>query len=188
VTPSGGLPFAHLVVSGSAGANVIRLTGGLAVPALLLGGGGNDTLDAAGSTAANVLVGGAGNDTLLGGSGNDLLIGGLGNDVLHGNGGDDVLIGGTTSYDANLTALCALQREWGRTDASYTTRVNHLKGGAGGLNGSFILTTATVFDDGVTDTLYGDAGSDWFFARIPGNAPQKDRVQDRASGEVLTSL
>jgi hypothetical protein len=188
VTPSGSSPFAHVIVSGSAGANVIRLTGGLAVPVLLLGGGGNDTLDAAGSTAANVLVGGAGNDTLLGGSGNDILIGGLGNDVLHGNGGNDILIGGTASYDTNLSALCAVLREWGRTDVSYSTRVNHLKGGAGGLNGSFVLTTATVFDDGVTDTLYGDAGSDWFFARVPGNAPQKDRVQDRASGEVLTSL
>jgi Ca2+-binding RTX toxin-like protein len=166
---------------------VIRLSGGLAVPAILFGGGG-DTLDAQGSTAANVLVGGAGNDTLSGGSGNDILIGGLGNDLLHGNAGDDILIGGTTGYDANLAALCAVLREWGRSDASYSTRVNHLQGGAGGLNSGYLLTTATVFDDGVTDTLYGDAGSDWFFARVPGKAPQKDLVQDRTSGEVLTSL
>jgi hypothetical protein len=188
VTPPGGLPFAHLIVTGSSGANVIRLTGGLAVPALLVGGGGDDTLDASGSIAANVLVGGAGNDSLLGGSGNDILIGGLGSDTLHGNGGDDILIGGTTSYDANLAALCALSREWGRTDASYATRVSHLQGGAGGLNGGYVLTTATVFDDRVTDTLYGDAGTDWFFARTSGSASQKDRVQDRASGEVLTGL
>jgi FG-GAP-like repeat/RTX calcium-binding nonapeptide repeat (4 copies)/FG-GAP repeat len=186
--PSGSLPFAHVIVSGGGGADVIRLTGGLAVSAILFGNDSGDTLDAQGSVAANVLVGGAGNDTLLGGSGNDILIGGLGNDTLHGNGGDDILIGGTTSYDANLSALCSLQREWRRSDASYTTRVNHLKAGAGGLNGSYVLTMATVFDDGVTDMLYGDAGSDWFFARVPGNAPQKDRVQDRASGEVLTSL
>jgi Ca2+-binding RTX toxin-like protein len=187
-TPSGSLPFAHLIVSGSSGANVIRLTGGLTVPAILLGGGGNDTLDAQGSVAANVLVGGAGNDTLLGGSGNDILIGGLGSDLLHGYAGDDILIAGTTSYDSNLAALCALQREWGRSDASYTTRVNHLRGGAGGFNGAYILTTATVFDDGVSDTLYGEAGSDWFFARITGNGPKKDLVKDQASGEVLTGL
>jgi Ca2+-binding RTX toxin-like protein len=187
VAPSGSLPFAHLIVYGSSGANVIRLTGGLAVPAILLGGGGGDTLDAQGSTAANVLVGGAGNDTLQGGSGNDLLIGGLGSDTLQGNGGDDILIGGTTSYDANLAALCALLREWGRTDASYSTRVGHLKGGAGGLNGSYVLTAATVFDDGVTDTLYGNAGLDWFFARMTGKS-QKDRVGDQGSGEALTSL
>jgi FG-GAP-like repeat/RTX calcium-binding nonapeptide repeat (4 copies) len=187
-TPSGSLPFSHLIVYGSAGANVIRLTGGLAVPAILFGGGGGDTLDAAGSTVANVLVGGAGNDALSGGSGNDILIGGLGSDLLHGNGGDDILIGGTTSYDTNLAALCAVSREWGRSDVSYSGRINHLKGGAGGLNGSYVLTTATVFDDGVTDNLYGDTGSDWFFARISGSSWHKDRVQDRSSTEVLTSL
>jgi hypothetical protein len=188
LTPSGSLPFAHLIVNGGDGADVIRLTGGLAVPAIVLGGGGGDTLDATGSTAATVLVGGAGNDTLLGGSGNDILIGGLGSDTLHGNGGDDILIGGTTSYDGNLAALCALQREWGRTDASYSARVSHLQGVAGGLNGSDVLTTATVLDDGVADTLYGDVGTDWFFARTSGSTPHRDRVQDRISGEVLTSL
>jgi hypothetical protein len=188
VTPTGSLPFAHLVVNGGDGANVIRLTGGLAVSAVLLGGSRGDTLDASGSTAANILVGGAGNDVLTGGSGNDILIGGPGNDTLHGNGGDDILIGGTTSYDSNLVALCALSREWSRSDASYATRVNHLKGGSGGLNAGYALTTASVFDDGVTDTLYGDAGSDWFFARVPGKALQKDAVQDRTSSEALTSL
>ena len=104
------------------------------------------------------------------------------------NGGDDILIGGTTGYDGNLAALCALQHEWARTDATYSTRVGHLQGSAGGLNGGYYLTTASVFDDGVTDTLYGDAGSDWFFARVPGSAPQKDRVQDRSGSEVLTNL
>src|SRR5262249_14237960 len=94
VTPTSSLPFPPLVISGSTGANVIRLTGGLAVPAILNGGGGNDTLDTTGSAAANVLVGGAGNDSLLGGSSNDILIGGLDNDTVHGNGGDDILIGG----------------------------------------------------------------------------------------------
>src|SRR5262249_45117331 len=188
VTPSGSLPFAHLIVYGSAGANVIRLTGGLNVSAILFGGDGGDTLDAQGSTAANVLVGGAGNHTLLGGSGNAVLIGGLGKDTLHGNGGDDILIGGTTSYDGNVAALCAVLREWARTDVSYSTRVNHLKGGAGGLNGSYVLTPATVFDDGVTDTLYGDAGLDWFFARVRGSSSQKDRLAHRTSSEGLTSL
>jgi Ca2+-binding RTX toxin-like protein len=128
-------------------------------------------------------------DTLLGGSGNDILIGGLGADTLRGNGGDDILIGGTTSYDSNVAALCAVLREWGRTDISYSTRVSHLKGGTGGLNGAYALTTATVFDDGVADTLYGNAGLDWFFARKTGTAGQKDRVQDYSSvAEVFAVL
>src|SRR5262249_58718882 len=106
---------------------------------------------------------------------------------VNGNGGDDILIGGTTSYDANPAALCALLAEWGRADASYSTRVNHLKNG-GGLNGAYLLTTAVVHDDGVTDTLYGNAGLDWFFACTSGTSAEKDRVGDRASGEELTTL
>src|SRR5262249_58785715 len=136
--------FAHLIVSGNGGADAIQLVGGLAVPAILLGGDAGDTLDAQGSTVANVLVGGAGNDTLLGGSGNDILIGGLGNDTLHGNGGDDILMAGTTRYDAHLAALCALLREWGRGDASYTPRVHPLQGGSRGLDGSPLPTPPTV--------------------------------------------
>jgi hypothetical protein len=188
ITPTGSQPFAHLIVNSGDGTDVIRLTSGLLVSSILIGGNGGDALDAQASTVANVLIGGAGNDTLLGGSGNDILIGGLGNDTLKGNGGDDILIGGTTSYDSNLAALCLLSREWGRTDASYGTRVGHLSGGSGGLNGGYFLTPASVFDDGVTDTLYGNAGSDWFFARIPGKAPQKDAVQDKAGSEALTGL
>src|SRR5262249_48846451 len=153
-----------------------------------LGGDGGDTLDAQGSTAANVLVGGAGNDTLLGGAGNDLLIGGKGSDTLHGNGRPGIPIGGTTNPHTNAAALCPLVREWGGRDRSYSTRVSHLKGSSGGLNGSSVLTSATVFDDGVTDTLYGDAGTDWFFALTSGPTQKKDRVQDRGSSEVLTSL
>src|SRR5204863_4203025 len=134
----GGAAFAHLLVYGNGGDDTIRLAGNLAVPALLFGGDGNDTLDAGGSTANNVLVGGAGNDTLLGGSGRDLLIGGAGADTLRAGGGGALLIGGTTDYDANVAALLAVMKEWGRTDVDYNTRVKHLSGTlAGGLNGSY---------------------------------------------------
>src|SRR5207302_5325888 len=129
-------PFAHLLVYGYGGNDTLRLTGGLTVSAFLFGGDGNDTLDAGGSTANNVLVGGAGADALTGGTGRDLLIGGLGADTLRGGGGDDILIGGYTDYDANVQALLAVMKEWGRTDATYNTRVNHLSGTSGGLNGS----------------------------------------------------
>src|SRR5207244_12122204 len=90
----GGVAFAHLLVYGYGGNDTLRLSGGLTVPAFLFGGDGNDTLDAGGSTANNVLVGGAGADALTGGSGRDLLIGGAGADTLRGGGGDDILIGG----------------------------------------------------------------------------------------------
>ena len=127
--------------------------GNLAVPALLFGGDGNDTFITDASIANNVLVGGAGNDSLYGGSGRDLLIGGLGADTLRAAYGGAILIGGYTQYDANLPALLAIMKEWGRTDVDYNTRVKHLQGtSAGGLNGSYRLTTTTVHDDAAVDS------------------------------------
>jgi hypothetical protein len=41
----------------------------------------------------------------------------------------EILIVGSTTYDgANLTSqasVCAIAKEWNRTDASYTTRISH---------------------------------------------------------------
>lgn len=186
----GGAAFAHLLVYGYGGDDAMSLTGGLSVPALVFGGDGNDTLsalDAGGSTANNVLAGGAGNDRISGGSGRDLLIGGLGADALGGAGGDDIVIGGTTAHDANVPALLAIMREWGRTDADYNTRVKHLQGSlSGGLNGSYFLTSTTVRDDNTLDSLYGNGGVDWFF--VGGKAKKRDTVYDQVIGEVVTSL
>ena len=53
-------------------------------------------------------------------------------------------------------------QEWTRTDKTYTERVNNLKNG-GGLNGSFVLTSVTVFSDIDEDKVTGSAGRDWFF-------------------------
>ncbi len=197
IAAPGGVAFGHLLVYGYGGNDTLRLTGGWTVPAFLFGGDGNDTLDAGGSTANNVLVGGAGADALTGGRGRDLLIGGLGNDTLKGGGGDDILIGGYTVYDADPTALGAIMKEWGRTmgvGADYNTRVKNLTDGTGSpatrLNGSYFLTAKTVktvYDDAAIDSLFGEAGSDWFFARKSGSV-FKDKVNDRITGEVVTAL
>ena len=56
----------------------------VAIPMLIIGGGGNDTLQ-----------GGSNNDSLSGGGGNDYLIGGIGNDTLTGSAGNDRLNGAT---------------------------------------------------------------------------------------------
>jgi hypothetical protein len=183
----GGAAFAHLLVNGYGGGDTIRLAGGLAVPALLFGGDGNDTLDASGSVANNVLVGAAGNDWLYGGSGRDLLIGGQGADTIRAGSGGAIVISGYTDYDANVPALLAVMKEWGRTDADYTTRVKHLNGSlGGGLNGSYRLTTTTVHDDGVIDSLYGGAGMDWYF--VGRKSKNKDALYGQTSGEVSTNL
>src|SRR5262249_43492879 len=156
-------------------------------PGFRSGDDGKDTLDASGSSANNVLEGGAGSDNLKAGSGRDLLVGGRGADVLQGTSGDDILIGGTTDYDSNLAALSAVLAEWGRTDADYQTRVNHLNGTlGGGRNGGLLLTASTVHDDAASDQLSGGAGLDWFFALLSGT--NKDVIKDRGAREVVTGL
>jgi Ca2+-binding RTX toxin-like protein len=181
-----GAAFAHLLVYGNGRADTIQLAGNLAVPALLFGGGDNDTLDSSGSTANNALIGGAGNETLIGSSGRDLLIGGPGADTLRAGSGGAILIGGTTDYDANVPALLALMKEWGRADVDYNTRVKHLNATlSGGLNGSYRLSKTTIHDDSAIDYLYGGAGLDWFFV---GNGKKKDKVFGQTSAEVVTTV
>jgi Ca2+-binding RTX toxin-like protein len=177
-----------VVAYGQAGDDRIQLVGletagGTApfiVPAFLFGGDGDDSLDAQDSAANNVLVGGAGNDRLQGGTARNLLIGGAGEDQIHGRGGDDILIGGTTDYDNNLVALGAIMAEWCRTDESYAARIGHLGGQAGGVNGPYVLTGATVHDDAASDSLFGGGGLDWSFAQLTG--PHKDKLNDAENG------
>jgi hypothetical protein len=148
----------------------------------LVGGAGNNVLDAAAFSGAALLLGGAGNDTLLAGSGRSVLIGGAGADTLTGGGNDDLLIDGTTAFDANAAALAAVLAEWGRADRTYTQRIADLRGG-GGLNGPYRLTSATVVHDAFKDTLTGGAGSDWFWAKLSSGAA--DLLADRQTGEVI---
>jgi hypothetical protein len=189
-------PTGHIFVYGQAGNDTIKevkyvaASGALYVslPSYFFGGDGNDMLSVVdASTANNVLVGGNGNDTLVGAGGRDLLIGGAGADLLKGSGNDDILIGSATRYDADLVALGAVMAEWGQTSVSYSNRVSHLLGStSGGLNGSYLLNADTVLADAVADSLYGQAGSDWFL--VTGSGSLKDTANDLASGEVLSAF
>ena len=161
VTVSGGpfSPSGHILVYGQSGADIIKVvasqTVSVAVPAIIFGGNGTNTLSVAGSSANNILVGGPGADTLSGGTGSDILIGGAGADSLHGGSGSGLLIAGTTSYDTNLTALLAVLAEWSRIDRIYVQRVQDLFGnGAGGLNGTYLLDTQR--DEAACRGLVGD--------------------------------
>jgi uncharacterized delta-60 repeat protein len=159
----------------------------VAVPALLFGGDGDDTLDVSGSRANNILVGGAGNDVLRGGLGSDLLIGGTGADTLYAGSGGDILIGGSTIYDDNPTALTAILADWGRTDIVYQDRINYLLGTtAGGPNGSYYLNSTTVQDDSAVDQLYGGAGLDWYLYQATGS--YSDILYHRKRNEIATAI
>ncbi len=182
----------RIVAEGYAGDDVIELldnrikgtTYTIGARAFLFGGAGNDILDGSEATGPLILVGGAGNDQLYGGSGRDLLIGGAGSDTLFGGAGEDILIGGATIYDTNVTLLGVLVDEWVRTDVSYTNRVNHLNGTAsGGSNGTTLLNSSTVLNDGgANDDLWGEGDNDWFIISVP------DRTRDRATGERVTTI
>jgi N-acetylneuraminic acid mutarotase len=185
------LPTGHILVYGQSGNDTILLLPKfingqyvqIGVPAVLFAGNGNDILSAAGSSANNVLVGASGNNLLTGGTGRNILIAGSGTSTLVGGTGQDILIGGSTDFDHNLTALYALTAEWGRTDASYATRVSHLNGSlAGGLNGSFFLNATTVHGNANADNLIGGLGPDWFFAAA------NDQLLFVFPGEIITKI
>ena len=158
---------------------------GINLPAWLYGGSGNDRLK--GGAGNDVLIGGDGDDLIVGGDGRDLLIGGFGADRLVGNTGDDILIAGTTDHDANEAALFAVMGEWTRTDADFGTRVNHLKNGDG-LNGTSLVNSLTVHDDGAADVLTGSAGQDWFLFNQDGDGGVKDKVTDLGAQEFATDI
>jgi hypothetical protein len=110
----------------------------------------------------NLLVGNGGN-TLVGGNGRrNILIAGSSASILHGGDGDDLLVGGRTTYDNNPTALAAVVAEWTRTDKTYAERVANLLSG-GGLNGSYLLNSSSVFSNWGWNTLLGKTGLDLFF-------------------------
>jgi Ca2+-binding RTX toxin-like protein len=156
-------------------------------------GNAYDTINASGLPVSGVLIGGSGGCTLYGGSGRNLLIAGAGASMLYAGSAGDILIGGYTSYDADTAAdqaaLDYIMAEWDSTD-SYATRIKKLQNG-GGLNGSYVLNSSTVFDNRVTDYLHGHshasgAGLDWFFAHH--SKTNGDQVYNLVSGEAATSI
>jgi Ca2+-binding RTX toxin-like protein len=84
-----------IMVSGGNGDDKITIdqtNGGIAIPATLIGGNGQDSLT--GAAGNDVLQGGNGKDVLSGGDGDDNLSGGNGKDSLDGGLGTNVLVEG----------------------------------------------------------------------------------------------
>jgi hypothetical protein len=141
---------------------------------IFLGNGGDDSFTARGGD--DIVVGGDGDDTIrddglppAGVTERNLLIGGRGADTIRGNSfKEELVIGGSTAFDANLSALRSILAEW-KSAAPIATRVAHLRGTLpGGLNGGSLLkfggANATVFDDAIADIITAGTGLDWFFA------------------------
>lgn len=181
------MPTGHILVYGGGGVDTISEVAGavpIAVPAILDGGAGNDTISAVGSSAANVLIGGDGKDLLTAGTGRTVLIGGDGADALHAGSDDAILIGGGTAFDSNTIALLGVLAEWQRTDIGYQTRVHDLfTPGSGGANGQVLLNLTTVNPDLKSDLLFGGTANDWFWDTI-GKKP--DAMSGLTASEVVT--
>ncbi len=184
-------PTARIFVYGQAGNDTIRETATpigastilITIPAIIDAGAGNDTISAAGSSAGNILLGGAGADVLKSGSGRSIAIGGRGADNLQAGSDGAILIGGTTTWDAQPMGLAALASEWARTDADYKARIDHLFAvSADGQNGTFLLNLTTVANDSAVNRLTGGTGLDWLFFNV------LDAVNALAAGEVATPI
>ncbi len=156
-----GIGMAELI--GGTGNNVLDASGFTGVAFLdgddgndtLLGGSGNDQL--IGNNGNDALIGNGGNDTLLGNAGRDLLIGGYGSDTLDGGNDDDIVIGSLTVHDNDLAALNAIMLEWTPTSVLYTDRIANL---------ASLLGASTVIDDDELDVLRGGRNLDWFLADL----------------------
>ncbi|WP_020472909.1 DUF4394 domain-containing protein [Zavarzinella formosa] len=195
--------FGNLV--GGKGNDTFKISVGASISGFLEGGSGTNTLDyrafktsvffsydlgistAIGGFVDDIqnVMGGEGNDILVGcdvvnvlsgNGGRDIIIGGSQDDQLNGGAGDDILIDGETEFDSDVTGLMLLQAEWVRTDETYAQRLAHLRLG-GGLNGTAVLDSTSVFTDEAVDKLTGGAGTDWFFANI--SIPPIDILTDR---------
>jgi len=140
---------------------------------MITGGSGDDTLRG-NASKATVLIGLAGNDSLVGGTQRDVLVAGLGSDLLQGGNGDDLLISGRTSYDLNFDAMKGVLAEWTST-RTFAQRTANLWGNGTGTrsNSNYFLNsqpsddiTDTVFADTDNDSLSGGLNQDWFFASL----------------------
>jgi hypothetical protein len=81
-----------------------------------------------------------------------------------------------------MSQLSSIQKEWTRTDKSYTFRTNHLTIG-GGFN-TIKLNSSTLFSSTtLKDSLTGGADSDLFFAAMSG-----DKITDKASSETAVNI
>lgn len=150
----------------------------------LIGGSGNNNLNASGSSlAAIALDGEAGNDTLKGGSGSDLLDGGDGNDTLTGGAGNDSFTGGagtdrvSETGNVNFTLTNTTLTGKGSDTLNSIERAT-LTGGTGNNN-----LNASAFTLGAV-TLNGDAGNDTLKAGSKNDALNGGNGNDTLTGNA----
>ena len=168
----------RVVLEGRGGADHMSISrtrgGGVAGPAVLLGGAGRDLL--VGGDGDDVLDGGAGGDRLIGRGGNDVLVGGADTDLLLGGTGRNLLFGGTLDLTARGTsdpaaALHAVGAGW-QAAGTAQERIDALR--------PDLVVGETVFHDATRDVLRAAGEVDWYFALPDADGPSRDRIDDFA--------
>jgi Ca2+-binding RTX toxin-like protein len=177
-------PTGRILVHANGGNDVVLVGPGVQQAAWLYGDEGNDVLKL--GHGGGIAFGGADNDLVSGGNGRDVLVGGEGADLLVGNAGDDILVSAITVYDnrsnpVHENAWAGIHAEW-NSARSFEQRVASLRGGGGGLNGTYFLNDTTVADDTASscDILTGSSGRDWYVYRFG-----EDRVIGLSSTEAI---
>ncbi len=145
-----------------------------------------ENIEVDGSSAADVLIAGAGNDGLWGFEGDDILDGGDGNDLLWGGDGSDVLNGGA-----------GIDRYVGNDYATGSFTVHNVDFSSFDVSGDPIV----VGDDSLTgidgvyyfgqyldDTLVGSAGADWLIGSYGTDNISGGAGDDFISGTVGNAL
>ncbi len=142
---------------------------------LLMGSAGNDTLiDGLFDSANDTLRGGTGNDSLNGGGGADLLVGGGGNDTLNdGHSYDDVLNGGRgfdfADYsDSSVFVDLAAGTAWrpGTGENDTLISIEGILAGAGNDTIAGKFTANRFVGGGGNDSLGGAGGNDTLFGGV----------------------
>ena len=176
-----------VTVFGWDGDDTITVVGPVARRLVLLGGAGNDALNATTAAGPVVLSGGDGDDLLTGGSGRDVLVGGAGVDQLDGGADDDVAVGEALTFGSDVIGLRKLSLEWARATvaATYESRRDRVSGVAtNGLNKPYFVGAATLVADADVDLLTGGAGRDWFIDVTA----TPNTLQDPAIDETVTTI
>ena len=157
---------------------------------IVLGGAGNDTINASAATVNVLLDGGVGNDTLTGGIGDDVLIAGIGTNVLVGGdgnnrfigGGNDTMTGGRNAdyYEVHFSTVVINDTTGGSdtvdltaAQAGVTLNLSNntglpqpvFTGSTLALNGSFERLIGSTFNDSLSTstpdtTIEGGTGND----------------------------
>ena len=164
--------FTSVSITGGNGSDFIQSDAG-AVPFLVNGGDGNDTI--IGGTGSDTLNGDAGNDNLDGFDGSDTVSGGTdadilrgggdassdylggagGNDTLYADAGDDTLAGDTGNDTADYSAVVS-------DDMTISLDNEKNDGGPNWGSDNVYSNVETVIGGGGDDTLIGSSGSNSF--------------------------